>query len=44
MVTVEMTAPVMSAGLASGIMTFQMMTPSDAPMACAASMTPGLTS
>ena len=44
MVTVEMTAPVMSAGLASGMMTFQMIRNVDAPMDCAASMTPALTS
>ena len=44
MVTVEMTPPVMSAGLASGMMTFQMMHSVDAPMDCAASMTPALTS
>ena len=44
MVTVEITAPVMSAGLASGMMTFQMMRSVDAPMDCAASMTPALTS
>ena len=44
MVTVEMTPPVMSAGLASGMMTFQMMRNVDAPMDCAASMTPASTS
>ena len=44
MVTVEMTAPVMSEGLASGMMTFQMMRSVDAPMDSAASMTPASTS